>query len=90
MLERRLQLVVVQESLRQAALRIEVVRLHLERLTVGVDGFLVVLELVVAHTQRIFHLGAAIVFRNGVQHGNGMCHVTGVAVQPGEVEDNIF
>ncbi len=57
-LERRAKLVVIQQRLRQAPFRVQVIRFHLERLGVGIDGILVLLELVVAHAQRVVHFGA--------------------------------
>ena len=89
-LERRAQLVVVQQRLRQAAFRIQVIRFHIERLAVGVDGVLVFLELVVAHAQRVVHFGCAVVRRHGAQHLDRVRHIAGIAVQPRQVQHYIF
>ena len=89
-LERRAELVIVQQRLGQTPLRVQVIRLHVERLAVSVDGVLVVLELVVAHAQRVVHFGGAVVLRHGVQHLDRVRHVAGIAVQPRQVQHYIF
>ncbi len=48
------------------------------------------LELVVAHAQRVIHFGRAVIRRHRVQHRDRVRHIAGVAVQPRQVQHHIL
>ena len=87
---RILKLIVVQQRLGECALGIQVVGIQIDGLLVGGDGILRVLDLVVSGAQCEGELGGAVIFRNGLQRRDGALEVAAFAIEPGEIEGDVF
>ena len=84
------ELVVIEESAGQAALGVDVVGIEIAGAAVGGDGFLVLVELIVAGAESELDAGAAVVDGHGAEYVGGALGVALLAVEARHVEDDLF
>ena len=86
MLQGLFELVVVEQSLSQRILSMQVARRHVGGALIGGDGLLGLLQLVVGSAQRELHFGGAVVQGNVLNHLGGMLQVAALRVKASQVE----
>ena len=90
LLERLVELVVVEQGLGERVHGARVAGLHVGGALVGGDGVLGLLQLVVGRAQRELHLGGAVVHGNGFDDLGGVLQVAALGVEAGQVQDHFF
>ena len=90
LLERLVELIVVEQGLGQRVQRAHVFRLHVGGALIGGDGVLGPLQLLIGRAQRILHLGRPVGHRNRLDHLGGMFHVAALGIQAGQVQHHLF
>ena len=87
---RGIELIVVEQRLRQGAHGAHVARLNIDGALIGGDGVLGALHLVVCRAQRELHLGGAVGFGNGLDHFGRVLEVAALGIEAGEIQDHFF
>ena len=90
LLERVVQLIVVEQNLGQCVEGLHVSRIHVGGAPIGGNGFLGLLQLVIGRAQGKLHFGRAVVDRDVFNHLDGMLDVAAFGIEAGQVEHDFF
>ena len=90
LLQRCIELVVIQQCLGQCAHGVHIARLHVGSALIRRDGVLVAFQLVIRRAQRELHLAGAVRLRNRLNHLCRMSDVAALRIKAGHVQHHLF